>query len=332
MPVPANPPADCSVPPDGVAVTIICLVVTACVVWLAWDIRRAKRGHRWVATMLGGMIFGWAVEFMNTHDLVSSHHIYCYPAAYADLFGLRIPINVWGVPYWVFVGWGGIIYASTWTAQRLRLHPWARPIAAAFLAASIDFSLDPVSALMRFWSWDYFPESFIGVPYDNFIGWYLIVFVYASTAAWLLRIWKGRGPLYEWLGAVLCAAAALFVFLVVEFALSKVQSYSNDDGHVAAEIFMATTIVGIIVTVFFARKPVADEDPPVNWPAMCVPAVIHVTCYGIYFFFSFRNDPTHTPMLVAAIPIHFLAGLLIFVTPWRRTLMAGSANPPAGQP
>jgi hypothetical protein len=174
---------------------------------------------------------------------------------------------------------------------------------------------------MRFWSWDDFPVSFMGVPYDNFIGWYLIVFVYSATAAWLLRIWKGRGPLYEWLGAVLCAVAALFVFVVVEFALSK-SPYSNDDGHIAAEIFTVATIVGIVVTIFLARKPVVDHDPPVNWPAMCVPAVIHAACYGIYFFCSFRRDPTHAPMLVAAIPINFLAGLFIFITPWRRALVA----------
>jgi hypothetical protein len=332
--------ADCSIPPDGRAVTIICLVVTACVLWLAWDIRKANRGQRWVATMLGGMIFGWAVEFINTHDLVSKQHIYCYPSphTYADLFGLQIPVDVGGVPYWVFVGWGGIIYAATWTAQRLHLHPWARPFAAAFLAASIDFSLDPVSALMRFWSWDGIPVSFDGVPYDNFIGWYLIVFVYSATAAWLLRIWKGRGPLYEWLGAVLCAGAALLVFVAAEFVVAKVKGDpKGDDGHVTAMIFMATTIFGIIVTVFIARtKPFVEKekDPPLNLPVMWVPALIHVTCYCIYFFFSFLHDPTQMPMLVAAIPIQFLAGLFIFVTPWRRQLVAkaASANPSAGQP
>src|SRR5579883_2274315 len=41
MPVQANTPADCRVAPDGLAVLVICLVVTACVVWLAWDIKKA---------------------------------------------------------------------------------------------------------------------------------------------------------------------------------------------------------------------------------------------------------------------------------------------------
>jgi uncharacterized protein (DUF983 family) len=320
--------ADCSESPDGLTVAIICAVVTGCVLWLAWDIRKHRRGARWVATMIGGMLFGWVVEFINTHDVLPNHHIYCYP---------HTPIDVFGVPYWVPVGWGGIIYASTWTAQRLRLHRWARPIAAAFLAASIDFSLDPVSRLMRFWSWDSFAVSFIDVPYDNFIGWYLIVFVYASTAAWLLRLWKGRGPVYEWLGGILCAVAAMVVFLAAEYALSKVQSYSQDDGHIAAGIFMVTTIVGIVVTVFLARKAVVDTDPPhLNWPVMWVPAIIHITCFALYFCFSFLRDATLAPMLVATIPIQFLAGLFVFVTPWRRALMAKTAaaatSPPSPNP
>jgi len=324
----------CAEPPDRLPLAIICVVVTGCVAWLAWDIWRSRRGHRWAATLVGGIIFGWIVEFVNTHDVVTTHHIYCYPDS---------PINLGtGVPYWVPVGWGGIIYAANWTAQRLRLHPCARPFAAAFLTASIDFSLDPVSKLLRFWTWECFPVNFVGVPYDNFVGWYLIVYVYSLSAAWVLgatkKHWNLQGlqsaptlqqkrtsVVIEWLAPFACAAVATVLFLGFEWALSRNQSYSGDDGRIAATIFMLATAVGIGVTVFLAKKPAAAKNEAPNWPVIVVPALIHLTCYGLFLAFLFEKNPPPEPLLVASIPIQLLAGLFVFSAHWRRRRLLHAA-------
>jgi uncharacterized membrane protein len=317
---------DCAAAPSAAPTIIISLVVTVCVGWLFVDALRA-RGHRWAATMIGGIIFGEIVEWLNTHDVpfIQGNHIYCYP---------DLPINWFGVPFWVPVGWGGIIYAATWTAQRLRLPPLlARPVAAAFLAASIDFSLDPVARLTGFWRWECFRVSFCGVPYDNFIGWYLIVFIYSATAAWLLRITKPRWDVQaerfsrewrwsvfiQWAAPLLCALVATVVLVAFKWALAfaHVTSDPSNDGSGAAKIFMVATTVGALVTLVLAGKPVADVDPPVNWPVIVVPAVMHVTCYALLLRFA---DWSQEPMLVAAIPIQLLAGLFVFATPWRRQL------------
>ena len=84
------------------------------------------------------------------------------------------------VPIWVGVGRGSIVYVSTFTAQRLR-SPWLlRPLSAGLLAVSIDLSLDPIADRLGFWKWfNVNPLNYFGVPFDNFVGWFLIVSSFA---------------------------------------------------------------------------------------------------------------------------------------------------------
>jgi hypothetical protein len=326
--------------PDPWAVGIICIVVTACVAWLGIDIYVNRRGHRWGATLFGGILFGWIVEYVNTHDIVTTHHIYCYPDSWINLHT--------GVPFWVPVGWGGIIYAATWTSQQLRLPWWGRPIASAFLAASIDFSLDPVARLLGFWSWQKFDVNFVDVPYDNFVGWYMIVLIYSLSSAWVLGTFRRKrwdfGPtptadqkrasaLFEWLAPILCALVATGIFLLFEHVLSGSDSYSKDDGHIAAILFIAATLLGIGVTVVFGREPAPAGNAGVNWPVIVVPVLIHLTCYGLFLWFSFRLTPKAESLLVAAIPLQLLAGAFVFTAHWRRRLLvqaAAQAKTPLG--
>lgn len=318
-----TPCIDCSTAPAFWPTAIICFVVTSAVAFLLWDALR--RGQRWVATLVGGILFGEVVEWTNTHGVawlgIAGGSTYCYP---------DLPINWWGVPYWVPVGWGGIIYASTWTAQRLQLSRWARPVAAAFLAASIDFSLDPIAELLRFWRWECYPVNYCGVPYDNFIGWYLIVFVYALSADLVLsatkKHWdmpagtKSFSPAWrrstgiQWGLALACAFVATVIFFVARALLSLVPSTSAGTGEPAAWIFVGATIVGFTVIAWYAWLTPAGGAPAVSWPVMIVPAIMHVTAYVLLLGFSTWKAQ---PMLVAAIPALLLAGLFVFATPWR---------------
>lgn len=318
-----SPCIDCSTAPDLWPTVIVCLVVTSLVAVLLWD--AWGRGQRWVATLVGGIFFGEIVEWVNTHGVpslgIAGGHTYCYP---------NLPINWWGVPYWVPVGWGGIIYASTWTAQRLHLSRWARPIAAAFLAASIDLSLDPIAELLRFWRWECYPVNYCGVPYDNFIGWYLIVFIYALSADFVLSATKqhwtiapGTKPFsaggrrstgIQWGIAIACAIVATVILFAAKWLLSFAPSTSSGSGELAAWIFVGATVVGFAVMAWYAWFTPQGGPPAVSWPVMSVPIVMHVTAYVLFLVFAtWQNQP----MLVAAIPALLLAGLFVFATPWR---------------
>jgi hypothetical protein len=66
-----------------------------------------------------------------------------------------------------------------------------------------------------------------------------------------------------------------------------------------------------------------------------VPIIIHLACYGLYLWFSFRLTPKDESLLVAAIPLQLLAGSFVFTTHWRRRLLlqaAAKAQTPLVQP
>jgi hypothetical protein len=309
-------------------------VVELCVLILLVD--AATRGHkhgqwRWVSTLVGGIVFGWFAEWANTGLGRGMGPEYCYPPA-------TFPFNVGGVPLWVPLGWGGIIYAGTWTASRLQLGIVGRAVAAAFLVASIDFSLDPVAKLLGFWVWEREKVSFFGVPYDNFNGWYLIVFVYALSASFVLgrlrHLWDRKHPKYdatkrhvgllvEIIAPLACAAVAIGALLLIKGAVTAVTSAvpssptPPDPSFVSAVIFLILTALGTGTLLFSKPRP-SDIVAP-NWPVVLVPAAIHVTSFVLFLAFA---GMTAEPTLVGTIPLQLLAGLFVYTMPWRRQRLA----------
>ena len=316
----------CSTPTSLLPTAFLAAVAFVVFVVLLYD-AGANRGWRWAATLVGGAIFGFAVEWLNTQT--GSGHIYCYPTVpFFDLFG---------VPWWVALGWGSVIYASTWTAQRLQLPPLGQAIAAAFLAVSVDVSLDPVAELFGFWKWECFDVNFCHVPYDNFIGWYLIVFLYAWTTPWVLGRFRSawfvppgqpatrKSILVQWIVPLLCAFVAVVVLVGAKALIGSLTNLGKDNGKTAALIFVVLTLVGAAVTFGLGtRKIVLVLPPNVNWPVIVAPAVIHFACYVLFLSSGFTFSPfsfvgwTNQPALVASIPIQLLSGLFVFTTPWRR--------------
>ncbi|HEX8793073.1 MAG TPA: carotenoid biosynthesis protein [Polyangiaceae bacterium] len=325
-------PVVCPSPPSAPDY-IMSAVVELCVAVLLVDAAFSghKRGAwRWVSTLLGGIIFGWSLEWANTNH-GGAGAAYCYPPA-------PFPFNLGGVPLWVPIGWGGIIYAATWTAKHLQLNVVARAAAAAFLVASIDFSLDPVAKLLGFWVWECDNVNFFGVPYDNFDGWYLIVFVYALTASLLLgctrHLWdkKKAGASYQpWLGVlvqlaapVACAIVAILVLLLAKSAVPAITKlittvlvalfhHPPDPSAPSAVLFVLLTAAGAGTLLFSKPRP-RDPVAP-NWPIIAVPVVIHVASYWLFLQYA---GMAAEPSLVATIPLQLLAGIFVYTLPWRR--------------
>jgi uncharacterized membrane protein len=319
----------CVAPTSLIPTFFLAAVAVGTFVWLLVDAIR-NRGWRWAATLVGGAFFGFVVEWLNTHT--GSSHIYCYPPI--PQFPILSPL---GVPFWVALGWGSVIYAATWTAQRLRLPAVGQAIAAALLAVSVDFSLDPVSELFGFWTWECFPVNFCHVPYDNFTGWYLIVFIYAWTTPWVLGHFRSSwyappgqptpkwSTAIQWAAPLACAAVATGALIGVKALISSFTSLGADNGKTAAAIFIGVTLLGGFVTFWLGRATVNLPTPPaINWPVIIVPAIIHIACYLLFLSTGFTFSPlqwvgwTQEPMLVASIPIQLVGGLFVFTTPWRR--------------
>lgn len=130
---------------------------------LFWE--AAKVGLHKVATLGVAVLFGMAIELF----FVSQYAGYEY-----GNFLLDPLIGGHAVPLWVGMGWGTIIYAAMQASDRTGI-PWAaRAPLDGLLAVSLDLTLDPVAEALGWWHW-HRPGQYFGVPYDNFIGWVMIV-------------------------------------------------------------------------------------------------------------------------------------------------------------
>jgi len=159
------------------------------------------RGARDVSTLIVAMAFGLAVEFFFVLGFTGY--------AYGE-FLVMPTIAGHSVPLWVAVGWGTIIYACMRATDRLGIHWSACALLDGLLAVSLDISLDPIAEALGFWKWSP-PGPFYGVPYDNFIGWVMIVASFSLLTRAAYR-WLGEGSRWT---SVLRPVAALVPAVVL---------------------------------------------------------------------------------------------------------------------
>jgi uncharacterized membrane protein len=271
-----------------------------------------KEGKRWFATLLWGVIFGTITEWLITHGAHDPNSVYYqYNPGFIIPFGTGDKL----VPLWVGVGWGCILFAATWTAQRLELPWWLRPFAAAILAINIDLSLDPVANLAGFWKWiNVDPvKSYYGVPFDNYHGWFWIVASYAYFVRAGFHLYDkltGRtvekktdrfqptpfGEFFVPFVAALAASAVLFVL----------RRYATDAYRAIGEsnLFMLTFLPGAYLFWRFALK--AHRDNPPNKVVLAIPIAFH--SFAVLALFIVY--PSSFPTLLIAIPSQMLFGFL----------------------
>jgi len=87
-------------------------------------------------------------------------------------------------PLTACVGWFFIAYACVLTAGRVfpRLNLWARAAAGGLIAMTIDLWMDPVQTAPEILAWVWGKGDVLllfGIPHYNFLGWFLLIFVFA---------------------------------------------------------------------------------------------------------------------------------------------------------
>jgi uncharacterized membrane protein len=294
----------------GIAITLWLLIVNA-----------RREGHRWLGTLLWGIAFGFAVEYVNVHN---TPPFYQYPACNAS----SDTVCVGGVSLWVPVGWGEILYLSTWTAQRLRMRWYVRPLAAAFLAVNLDLSLDPTAQRLHLWTWaPPYPQAgavatvtvrLFDIPFDNFLGWYMIVFLYALSARGFLRLsarWTKKGdglqesPL-DFFMPMLAAIVAFGGYMLVKHLATSNTAYHGDDGSMAGKIFIGVAAVVGSFTWLHAFRSRRDHEA--NWAPLAIPVAFHALCFVLVVACGAWKEQ---PGILVTIPMNMVLGFVLHVWP-----------------
>ena len=293
--------------------------------WVAFHAR--KQGIRWLSTLLWGAFFGVVTEMLITASHTNPSDTYYVYGEFVLRYNFFTSDNFRQVPIWIGVGWGCIVYAATWTAQRLELPRWMRPWAAGVLAVNIDFPLDPVANHFHFWKWyNVEARSYYDVPFDNYIGWFFIVAAYAAAVPFFFRLYDKVTGNKERPGAqhyepakwgeffvppLAAAAASLFLYIARNqvFRIYKLLP--------APTFFHILFLLSVIALVLFARA--ASRDNPVNWSVLLVPIGFHAFSTIALCVDSAANmrlpEPKVDPTLLVAAPAHFLFAIFAFSWP-----------------
>lgn len=123
------------------------------------------------AVELGALVlYGFALERVAI-ALFASH-----------VYGSGWRVAPFGVPLAVALVWASLILSGLALASRLSLRaPLACASAAALFGVSLDLLMEPVAVAAGLWSWTP-PGPWLHVPVGNFVGWAVIVGVYAWGA------------------------------------------------------------------------------------------------------------------------------------------------------
>ncbi|MDD5043143.1 MAG: carotenoid biosynthesis protein [Patescibacteria group bacterium] len=270
-------------------------ILTAIIFIHAW-----KKKPYYAFVILAAIIFGFLAEYSAVSKIPQPYY---YPHALIALPG-PVPLNI-------CLGWGIIIYAAMLTAIKLKVKWWLRPLAAGFLAVIIDFAEDPPYVKMDLWQWTPpHPEAWFGIPWSNYVGWFLIVVIFLFILELLTRFFPtGR---HTWRDAIISLFAvipsfALFMASILGYfwLIGLGFSWLNEA--------LLTMMIFIICAIPIIRAiPKMDKFNKIDWVILAVP--LYIFFWALVGFFTTKLY-LENQALVIVIPLVIIIGLLGYLWP-----------------
>jgi hypothetical protein len=218
-----------------------------------------------------------------------------------------------GIPLGVALGWGSFIYAAMRTSARLGFGPVLAPIATALLAASVDFSLDPVAEGLGYWTWKVDdcqrgPCTAFSIPLDNFLGWMMIV----GAISFTLRLgYKAAAALGNKLALEIAfTAVAMVVALALAVAIQLVYGWLYERVTTAGTFLL---VYGAAALLTLSRLPWLRRDCPVDPWVLGLVGYFHL--YLLLMFFVHHDNFLAQPSLLAFLPLVAVSSCLAFAWP-----------------
>ena len=173
------------------------------------------------------------------------------------------------LPLLIGLAYLGMGYLS-WTLARLLLGRTsggltgasliAVPVVAGFLMVAWDLTFDPIASTINgFWIWEQ-GGSYFGVPFSNFVGWFLTVLVFFTLFAIYVerradvRATSARLSGAYWLQAVALYAAAAIPALLGPLYHSAAGAVTDMAGNVwrVEDLYLGVALAGIFTMIPFA--------------------------------------------------------------------------------
>jgi putative membrane protein len=157
---------------------------------LGFVLLHGQRQIGWVRLLVFfviAFIISWCYESLSIKTGFPFGHYH-----YTDKLGPKlgdVPLLIMPAYYAIcYVSWHlAHIVLDKFDAHTDRLQTWAVPVLAGFIMVMWDMSMDPArSTLAEAWIW-HNGGSYFGVPFQNFMGWFLCVYTIFQLYAFYLR-------------------------------------------------------------------------------------------------------------------------------------------------
>lgn len=250
---------------------------------LAWVLcaRQAIRSGN-TPFFIGTVVYGFLLEQVA----IVRFDLYAYPLTEYTLSLLQVPLAI-------AFGWSAVIYAGYVAGRYFDLRGFALAAFTGLFGLSIDLAMDPVAAHIGLWNW-FDASGWYGVPPDNFLGWFLVAFVYTLvfTSAGRYRT-GGRRVLVSLVGSIPILVGSFHGWLILT------------NGRYATEVLVLVTLLTGAVFAVAGGEPRSTESPP-KGPFYAV-AVFHVFVGVVYVLYGlFRPLPSLSLVIVASVITAYL--------------------------
>jgi len=159
---------------------------------------------------------------------------------YSDILGRKIflvPVTIGGAYFGAgYLAWTvGLALLGRAGLALDGFSRWTAPVVAAVLMTSWDFMLDPTaSTINNWWIWER-GGGFFGVPFSNYLGWLLTVFVFFTIFSAIVASGFGGfggAPPSFWITAVLMYGLLGVRYVLLYAVPSAQKTYVDAAGHV----------------------------------------------------------------------------------------------------
>ncbi|HEY4110090.1 carotenoid biosynthesis protein [Puia sp.] len=277
------------------------------VLFLFCFLHARKKGPTAVAYLLGGVLFGLVLEYM---EVMIGNYTY-------GRFWVMLGRNHRDIPLCIGVAWGIIMYSARLLTDWLGLPLWAAAAFDTLLALNIDFSIDVVAYRMHMWHWDWsymsanpLTAQWFGVPFGNFFGWQTVVFCYSAFSRLFagMNLRRETGAIKNAFTTFLAINCSLVVLFTSEEKISpKLAHFGITSAH--RVLLMCAFLFALVAYGWRHRHIVTGSLPGI---ARVVPFWFHLLFAAFFFALGFYSE--NTAMTLAVI-INFAIGALLHALP-----------------
>jgi hypothetical protein len=281
-----------------------------------------KQGPKAIAYLLGGLVFGLLLEYMEV-----ATYSYSY-GRFWIMIG-RFPIDI---PLCVGLAWGIIMYSARLFSDGLRLPLWAGAALDTIIALSIDLSMDTVACRLHLWNWNWnglhintMTTQWFGIPYANFVGWQTVVFCYSAFSRLFeprslhsnIAVW--RAALIA-VGAVVCSLAVLYGTEIYLFPVMNKLHVTS----IYRFIGITVILLAIILRHWSKRKVAAKNLSALTW---LIPGWFHLFFFASLFICGFYTEQL---WMTVASCINLVIGIALHI--WPLSLVKTKSERPIDHP